>query len=265
MKISFEDISIDGWDVVWAGVVAVATILLARYAVRATLRVGGRLGGVTHDVVVQVSGVVRYAVYLFGTGVVLSVLGAPIRPVLVALLIVLGALVLVGRGIADNVGAGLVIQTRRTIKVGDLIESSGFRGHVTELNSRAVVIETADGVTVHLPNNDVINTPLLNLSTRGVTRSELEVATDAVGGPDLAMQTAGSAASSADGVSEASMRLVSLSEQRAVFRLVVWHEPDAAVDVCSRVTAQVYGDLRAAGISGSVVWPPPPRGARPAD
>ena len=35
------------------------------------------------------------------------------------------------------------------------------------MNSRSVVIDTADGVTVHLPNNDVLNTPLLNYSTRG--------------------------------------------------------------------------------------------------
>ena len=56
----------------------------------------------------------------------LSVLGAPIQPVLIALLVVLGAVVLIGRGVADNVGAGLVIQTRRTLKLGDLIESVGL-------------------------------------------------------------------------------------------------------------------------------------------
>ena len=270
MNISFEDLDIDGWSVVWAGVVLVVTVLVAGYAARATVRVGGRLGGVQRDVVVQVSRMVRYAVYLLGVGVALSVLGAPIQPVLVALLVVVGTVVLIGRGVADNVGAGLVIQTRRTVRLADLIESDGYVGHVIEMNSRSVVIDTADGVTVHLPNNGVLNSPLLNYSTRGATRSELEVAVTTVGAddPDLAMDTARTAAAGERGVSQTrapSTQLVSLGPHRIVFRLSVWHDPAAAVEVRSRVTASVFGQLREAGLTGSVVWPPAPAAARAAD
>lgn len=270
MNISFDELDIDGWSVVWAGVVAVVTVLVARYAARATIGFGGRLTGVQHDAVVQVSRVVRYAVYLLGIGVVLSVLGAPIKPVLVALLVIVGALVLIGRGVADNVGAGLVIQTRRTIKLGDLIESSGFLGHVTDLNSRSVVIDTADGVTVHLPNNDVLNTPLLNYSTRGANRSELEVAVvrGIDGVVDRATETARTAAAGVRGVSASPApvtALTSLGPERAVFRLSVWHDPAAGVEVRSRVTEAVHVGLLDAGLHGSVVWPPPPPAPRPAE
>jgi small conductance mechanosensitive channel len=269
VNISFGDLEVDGWSVVWAGVVAVVTLLLARYAARATVRLGGRLSGGPHDVIVQVSRAVRYAVYVFGVGVALSVLGAPIQPVLVALLVVLGAVVLIGRGVADNVGAGLVIQTRRTLKLGDLIESSGHLGHVTDMNSRSVVIDTADGVTVHLPNNDVLNTPLLNYSTRGEHRSELEVAVTSDTGtdPERSMDAARTAAADVRGVSAApapATALVSLGPHRAVFRLSVWHDPAAGVEVRSRVTAAVYAGLMSAGISVDVSWPPPPVAARPA-
>jgi small conductance mechanosensitive channel len=268
VNVSFSNLDIDGWDLVWAGVVVLLTLLVARYAARATIRVGGRLGGVPDDVVAQVARVVRYAVYLFGVGMVLSVLGAPIQPVLVALLLVVGALVLVGRGVADNVGAGLVIQTRRTLKLGDLVESSGYLGHVTEMNSRSVVIDTADGVTVHLPNDDVLNTPLLNYSTRGATRSELEVAVAGGVDPEVAMEAARTAAAVVRGVNPAptpATSLVSLGSGRSVFRLSVWHDPAAGAEVRSRLIAAVYDGLSDAGLSGSVCWPPAPPAPRPAE
>ncbi|MDF1602375.1 mechanosensitive ion channel [Nocardioides sp. YIM 152315] len=272
MKTPLGDLDLDGWTVLWAAVVVVATLLLARYAVRATLRIGERVGGLSRDAVVGVARVVRYAIYLLGVGVALSVLGAPIKPVLVALLLVLGALVLIGRGIADSFGAGLVLQSRRTLKLGDLIESSGHRGHVVDLNMRSVVIRTADGVTVYLPNSEVLDSPLLNFSTHGTTRSEIEVSVTATGADaDLlaAPESARVAAVAGHGVLGSpapAVRLMNVSPRRVVFRLHVWHAPDAAIEVRSRVIADVAAALRAGGdLDATVSWPAPAVGPRPPD
>ena len=51
------------------------------------------------------------------------------------------------RGIADNFAAGIVLQTRRPIHIGDEVESLGYVGNVLEMDGRAVVIETFDGRT----------------------------------------------------------------------------------------------------------------------
>ena len=78
-------------------------------------------------------------------------------------------------GTAENFAAGIVLQTRGSIKVGDEIAALGFTGIVEELNGRSVVVRTIDGRILHLPNAKVIEEPLANHSTLGARRSELSI------------------------------------------------------------------------------------------
>lgn len=79
------------------------------------------------------------------------------------------------RGIAENFAAGIVLQTRRPIEVGDEVDSLDYVGDVVEMNGRAVIIETFDGRRVHLPNSEVLSNPLVNHTERGARRSTVEV------------------------------------------------------------------------------------------
>jgi small-conductance mechanosensitive channel len=221
------------------------------------------------DVVLQISRIVRYTIYALGAGVVLGLLGAPIQPVLIALLIVLGALVLVGRGVADNFGAGLVIQVRHALRLGDLIESEGHRGHVVDLNNRSVVIEKPDGSMVHVPNSTIMNSPLVNVSESGHARSELEVRVTATGMPaddveivDLVL----GAVRAIEGVlpdPEPGCPMTAATPTEVVLRLQEWHGPEDGLDVCSRVTSALRTSLGDAGRQYVVAWPPPGSQALP--
>lgn len=287
-----SDLDLGGWNLLWALIVAAVAILAAHYVSRAILRLGHRLAGLPDDTVLGASRVVRYVIYLGGLGAVLSVLGAPIQPLLVTLLVVLGAIVLLGRGIADNFGAGLLIQTRRTVKLGDLIECSGHAGHVIDLNSRSVVIETLDGVTIHLPNKLLLDGSLLNYTTRGAIRSELEVrvALGALFHPDDDPGGAGAepGAAAGDGrapsdparqriVAVIDLVLSTASDVRGVqpkpapdalvvgvdpdrVRLHVrfWHDADVQALVCSRMALAITEGVDAHGLMCAVTWPPPP-------
>jgi small-conductance mechanosensitive channel len=263
------NLDVNGWTLLWSVVVVAGTILAARYAVRAVRRVGTQVPSLRADTVLQISRIVRYAIYALGAGVVLSLLGAPIQPVLIALLIVLGALVLVGRGIADNFGAGLVIQVRHALRLGDLIESEGHRGHVVDLNSRAVVIEKPDGSMVHLPNSTVMNSPLVNVSESGHARSELEVRVAVEGSPvpapDVVELVLG-AARGVDGVlpdPEPLCPMTAATPREVVLRVQVWHDPEDGLDVCSRLTTALRTSLGDAGLGYVVAWPPPGSQAPP--
>ena len=167
--------TVSGWDIALAAIVLVVFWVFARLAGRAVRTLVGRLEGVSDDLRSLAVRVARYFFLLLGVGVALSILGAPIEPLLTAAVIVAVVAVLAVRGIADNFAAGVVIQTRRPIHVGDEVESLGFVGTVEELSSRAVVIRTEDGRTVHLPNSKVLDSPIVNRSTAGHRRSEVEV------------------------------------------------------------------------------------------
>jgi small-conductance mechanosensitive channel len=220
------------------------------------------------DVLLQIIRFVRYAIYALGAGVILSLLGAPIQPVLIAVLITLGALVLVGRGVADNFGAGLVIQVRHPLRPGDLIECDGHEGHVIDLNSREVLIQTYDGVQVHLPNNLVMNSSLLNRTASGSARSKMEVRI-AVDGPEAAdnhVRLVLDTALAVRGVLREPppvCPMTAATPTEVVLRLLLWHDPESALDVCSRVTAALSAALGGAGLRYSISWPPPAPAAFP--
>ncbi|MVQ50996.1 mechanosensitive ion channel [Nocardioides sp. MAH-18] len=255
-------LDVNGWTLVWAVLVLIGTVLAARYVAGATRRLGARVPNLADDVLLQIIQFVRYAIYALGAGVILSLLGAPIQPVLIAVLITLGALVLVGRGVADNFGAGLVIQVRHPLRPGDLIECDGHEGHVIDLNSREVLIQTYDGAHVHLPNNLVMNSSLLNLTASGSARSKLEVRI-AVDGPAaaddlirLVLDTA-LAVSGVLGEPPPTCPMTAATPTEVVLRLLLWHDPESALDVCSRVTAALGAALGDAGVQYAISWPPP--------
>src|SRR3954468_21203729 len=166
---------ISGWDLALAGVTLVATWIFGRLARRATLTVLARLEGVSEDLRQLAARLAKYAVWLLGLGIGLTFLGAPIQPLLAAAVILAVVAVLALRGIADNFAAGVVIQTRRPVQLGDEIEVLGHAGVVVEMNGRSVVIETADGRTVHIPNAKVLDNPLVNASAHALRRSDVEV------------------------------------------------------------------------------------------
>ncbi|HYJ24876.1 MAG TPA: mechanosensitive ion channel domain-containing protein [Acidimicrobiia bacterium] len=99
----------------------------------------------------------------------------PIQPLLTAVIVIGVILALALRGIAENFAAGIVLQTRRPIEVGDEVDSLDYVGDVIEMNGRAVIIETFDGRRVHLPNSEVLSNPLVKHTDRGARRSDVEV------------------------------------------------------------------------------------------
>ncbi len=68
-----------------------------------------------------------------------------------------------------------MLQSRRPIQIGDSIESLGYVGNVKAINGLSVVLETLDGQTVHLPNTEVLDNPIVNDSVNGRRRSDFEV------------------------------------------------------------------------------------------
>ena len=154
---------------------AIATWVLAVLARKGTRKLLAKVPALTPAMQTLIVRVVNYAIILLGVGIALSFFGASIEPLIAVAIIVGVVLVLVLRGIADNFAAGVVLQTRRPIAIGDEIESDGTVGIVQELNGRSVVVRTVDGQTVHLPNANVLQNALVNNSAHGARRSTVEV------------------------------------------------------------------------------------------
>jgi len=253
--------NISGWDLALALLTLIATWIAYRLVQRVTRAGVGRIGGLSDNMRLVIVRVVKYLVLLLGIGVALTFLGAELQPLITVILIVGAVLLLAMRGIADNFGSGIVLQTRKPIGVGDEIESQGFTGIVTDLNGRAVVILTADGRTVHLPNSDILGNPLINRTEHGVRRSEVEVRL-----ADKTLEVTRSLPSTVGKVEGVlpepapDLMVVTVESERVVARLLFWHSPLVYGQVRSNVVQAVGADLRARGVEATVTSkdPDPP-------
>jgi len=257
---AFSSLSFTAWDAVLALAIVVAAWLLSRLARRATARLIARVDGVSDDLRNLGARVAGYTVLFIGVGVGLSILGAQIQPVLVVAILFGVVIVLALRGIADNFAAGIVIQTRRPLHLGDEIDALGFVGVVRELNSRAVVIRTLDGRTAHLPNHQLLDGPIVNHTTAAVRRSEVEVRVAVAGDETSLAELLSEAVATVPGVLDdpgPGVVVTAAEPERTTATVRFWHSPTVGVTVTSSVVVVLAQRLRAAGHTATVLAPPP--------
>ncbi|WP_298459633.1 mechanosensitive ion channel family protein [uncultured Cellulomonas sp.] len=112
-----------------------------------------------------------------GVGAVyaLDVLGVRIAPLLGALGVGGIAIAFAAQDILQNLIAGVLLQIRRPLRVGEQISTGDYEGVVRDVNLRTVVLDTYDGVTVFVPNAEVLTTPIVNYTRTPLNRTDLGV------------------------------------------------------------------------------------------
>ena len=167
-------------------VVFVVTLLLAAMAQRGTHRLlqrrkeTERLAGV-------ISHIVRWAVIVMGCVVALQQVNFDVTA-FVAGLGILGFTIGFGlQDVSKNFVAGLILLLQHPFNIGEAIEIGGFTGTVVMVNLRATVLRTFDGRQVHVPNANVLTSPIVNLSREIRRRLDLDVGVS--GNSDLELVT----------------------------------------------------------------------------
>jgi small conductance mechanosensitive channel len=251
--------SIDPWTAVLAVVVLIVAWILSRVTRKATAGVLSRLEGISDEMRAFIARIAGYVVIFLGVGIALSLLGAPIQP-LITVAIVFGVIMALAlRGIADNFASGIVLQTRRPIHIGDEVESLGYVGNVLDMDSRAVVIETFDGRIVHLPNSEVLGDPLINHSTKGARRSEVEVrvrSRDVEGAGQRLIETV----ANVSGVlpePKPAVYLTAIDSVRVTVLVHFWHQPADGLAVRTDVIRALAAAGRERTEMATIVTPQP--------
>ena len=133
----------------------------------------------------------------------------------------------------------------------------GFVGVVEELNSRAVVIRTLDGRTVHLPNHQLLNGPIVNHTTAAGRRSEVEVRTVATADDvtNLVPEVVAAIAGVLDDP-RPTVLVTAIEPERTTLTVRFWHHPSAGSGVTSSVVRNV-GRLALAPTSQGLHPEPP--------
>jgi small-conductance mechanosensitive channel len=77
--------------------------------------------------------------------------------------------------ISANFIAGIIIAIRKPIRIGDIVNSNGYEGIVSDIDLRSTVIRTFQGLHVIMPNREVLQNPVTNFTKTHDRRIDLEV------------------------------------------------------------------------------------------
>jgi small conductance mechanosensitive channel len=120
-------------------------------------------------------------IYLFvvGIGLVISLNVLHLEQTVTSLLAGAGiiglALSFAFQDISANLISGVILAFRKPIMVGDIIQFEGYTGVIEEINMRATLIKTFQGLHVIIPNRHVLQNPITNFTKTSERRIDLEV------------------------------------------------------------------------------------------
>jgi small-conductance mechanosensitive channel len=146
-------------------ITALAIIVIARVVAaivgRGLERVLGARGvepGLQH----AVGKIARYVLLLLGVFMALGTVGVDTSAIVGA-----GAVLLVGIGfglqkLAENFISGLLVLIERPVRKGDFVDAGGVLGTVEDIGLRATRVMSRDGVTVIVPNSNLISSTVIN-------------------------------------------------------------------------------------------------------
>lgn len=164
---------VSGGEWLLAAGVFVASALLAivvrriveRLVDRDSPRTIGRLAG----------RVAAFLIVVLGFFYALSSVDVAVGPLLGGLGIIGIAIAFSLQDVLANFAAGVILQTRRPIRVGDQIVSNELEGEVEDVTFRSVQIKDFDGETVYIPNSMVLQNPIVNWTKTPNRRTTLEI------------------------------------------------------------------------------------------
>ncbi|MBC8068687.1 MAG: mechanosensitive ion channel family protein [Deltaproteobacteria bacterium] len=163
-------------------VLALAIVGVAVWIARWIARgVRGVLLRVTNNRTVSglVAAVCRIAVVVAATFVALGVLSLDkaVTSLLAGIGVIGLALGFAFQDIAANFMSGLIMAVKRPFSEGDLVEIGGRVGRIREIELRSTELDTLDGLSVTVPNKDVIQNQIVNYTRTPSRRVEFTLGT----------------------------------------------------------------------------------------
>jgi small conductance mechanosensitive channel len=180
-----------GLNIVLAIVILLAGWWIAGRARRAAERLFER-GGVDVTVRPMMGSIVLWVFRIITLVLVLSQFGVQTASIIAILGAAGLAIGLALQGTLQNIAAGIMIVILRPFRVGDYIDAERTAGTVREIGLFMTELTMLDGVCLHVPNNKLWGSPIINYSANPTRRLDIEVGVhqhDDIGGAITALRT----------------------------------------------------------------------------
>ncbi|NJK99920.1 MAG: mechanosensitive ion channel family protein [Spirulinaceae cyanobacterium RM2_2_10] len=118
------------------------------------------------------------AVWVFGAVVALGVLGLELGALLGAFGLTSVAIGFSLKDVLSNYISGVVLLSARPFRLGDQVVIDSYEGTITQIQLRATTLQTYDGRTVYIPNQEVFQASITNNTASPSRRSSIMVGID---------------------------------------------------------------------------------------
>ncbi|RWN44753.1 MAG: mechanosensitive ion channel [Mesorhizobium sp.] len=135
------------------------------------------------------SKIVRYAILILVTIMVLGQFGVQTASIIAAIGAIGLAIGLALQGTLQNIAAGIMLLALRPFRIGESVEVGSIVGTIEEIGLFATKLRTADGVYILAPNSTLWNQPVRNFSRNGVRRSDITLSIGSWNDIDRAQKT----------------------------------------------------------------------------
>ena len=119
--------------------------------------------------------VTRWSVLIVGTILALDQVDFDVTGFIAGLGIVGFTIGFALQDIAQNFISGIMLLYRQPFNIGERVIVADFTGEVKEINVRDTVIETLDGELVIIPNREVFENPIVNLTHTRIRRRTIVI------------------------------------------------------------------------------------------
>ena len=234
----------------WAAVVLVITVVLARAVRTVTMRQLVRHRAHANATIL-LGNLAQLGAIVLGLLIILAIYTQGAFGWILTSFSVVG--IVIGLSLQDilrNFFAGVWVLVERPFRIGDTIDVSGYSGVVEEISFRTTQLRTADGRQVIVPNGDFMTKPVVNLTRFPLRRGVVFLALDAAS--ELSTDAVRAAIASVGQIATEPAPTVELrrvANGRARYQITFW-APDHDAGVAAAVAAMRAhfpdGDVRAA-------------------
>lgn len=135
------------------------------------------------------SKIVRYAILILVTIMVLGQFGVQTASIIAAIGAIGLAIGLALQGTLQNIAAGIMLLALRPFRIGEYVEVGPIAGTIEEIGLFATRLRSADGVYVLAPNSTLWNQPVRNFTRNGVRRTDITLSIGSWNDIDRAQKT----------------------------------------------------------------------------
>jgi small conductance mechanosensitive channel len=185
-RITDGDFSADTWILMWQTIgqpvllalVLIVAVLLGAGWVRKITAKACRRAKVEETLARFLANLAKYAVLFAGGVAILGTLGIETASFAAALAAVGFAIGMALSGTLGNVAAGVMLLFFRPFKVGDAVNAAGVTGKIYEINLFNTSFDTFDNRRIIVPNSDLFNKNIENITFHPTRRVDVNVGTE---------------------------------------------------------------------------------------